>query len=302
MNMEFQHFHDFYELFFLVDDHASHIIEGEYFSLQRYDLVLLKPSLLHMTMYPKGENPKSRLIVAFRIPLEVRAWSDNSELFTVFDEQPPIFRFPLEVQAKVVELLNSIYILGSELRVGYELMVHSKFLELLWLLFTHRKANTYAKQEITDSITQKIYEVTSYLHTHFQEELSLQLVADYFTVSSFYLSHQFKRVTGLNFVNYLQQIRVKNAQQLLLYSPLKIKDICEQCGFSSFSQFNRVFSKFCSVTPSAFRKNSDHRSEQMLRSLDPERNTDATPSKALQSEDEYRAVKKKELLTKETVR
>lgn len=39
MNMEFQHFHDFSELFFLVDDHASHIIEGEYFSLQRYDLV-----------------------------------------------------------------------------------------------------------------------------------------------------------------------------------------------------------------------------------------------------------------------
>lgn len=303
MNMEFQHFHDFYELFFLVDDHASHIIEGEYFSLQRYDLVLLKPSLLHMTMYPKGENPKSRLIVAFHIPLEVPGLERQlKRLFTVFDEQPPIFRFPLEVQAKVVELLNSIYILGSELRVGYELMVHSKFLELLWLLFTHRKANTYAKQEITDSITQKIYEVTSYLHTHFQEELSLQLVADYFTVSSFYLSHQFKRVTGLNFVNYLQQIRVKNAQQLLLYSPLKIKDICEQCGFSSFSQFNRVFSKFCSVTPSAFRKNSDHRSEQMLRSLDPERNTDATPSKALQSEDEYRAVKKKELLTKETVR
>lgn len=239
MNMEFQHFHDFYELFFLVDDHASHIIEGEYFSLQRYDLVLLKPSLLHMTMYPKGENPKSRLIVAFRIPLEVPGLERQlKRLFTVFDEQPPIFRFPLEVQAKVVELLNSIYILGSELRVGYELMVHSKFLELLWLLFTHRKANTYAKQEITDSITQKIYEVTSYLHTHFQEELSLQLVADYFTVSSFYLSHQFKRVTGLNFVNYLQQIRVKNAQQLLLYSPLKIKDICEQCGFSSFSQFN----------------------------------------------------------------
>jgi len=203
---------------------------------------------------------------------------------------------------KIVDLFNAIYILGNELRVGYELMIHNKFLELLWLLCVNRKANTYTKQEITDSITQKIYEVTSYLHTHFSEELRLQHVADYFTVSSFYLSHQFKRVTGLNFVSYLQQIRVKNAQQLLLYTSLKIKDICEQCGFSSFSQFNRVFSKFCSVTPSEFRRNSDHRSEKLLRSLDPERNTDATPSKALQSEDEYRAVKKKELLTTETVR
>ncbi len=217
MNMEFQHFHDFYELFFLVDDHASHIIEGEYFSLQRYDLVLLKPSCLHMTMYPKGENPKARLIVAFRIPVEMPGLERQlKRLFTIFEQQPPIFRFPLEIQMKIVDLFNAIYILGNELRVGYELMIHNKFLELLWLLCVNRKANTYTKQEITDSITQKIYEVTSYLHTHFSEELRLQHVADYFTVSSFYLSHQFKRVTGLNFVSYLQQIRVKNAQQLLL--------------------------------------------------------------------------------------
>lgn len=298
MNMEFQHFHDFYELFFLVDDHASHIIEGEYFSLQRYDLVLLKPSSLHMTMYPKGERPKARLIVAFRIspslsPMERQV----RRLLTLFDEDPPIFRFSGSVLQKIMQLFNAIYILGTELQPGYELMIHGKFLELLWVIQTNRKANLFTKAEITDSITQKIYEVTSYLHTHYAEELSLQEVADHFSVSSFYLSHQFKRVTGLNFVSYLQQIRVRNAQQLLLYSQMKIKGICSACGFTSFSQFSRVFSKFCGVAPSSFRKNMNHQSEQMLRALDPERNARATPSKALQSEDEYRSVKHKELLT-----
>ncbi len=297
MNMEFQHFHDFYELFFLVDDHASHIIEGEYFSLQRYDLVLLKPSLLHMTMYPKGENPKSRLIVAFRIPAEMPAMSRQMKrLLTIVDENPPIFRFSGSVQNKILSLFNAIYMLGTELQPGYDLMIHGKFLELLWTIQSNRRANLYTKTKITDSITQKIFDVTSYLHTRYSEELSLQEVANHFSVSSFYLSHQFKRITGMNFVSYLQQIRVRNAQQLLLYSSLKIKEICEQCGFSSFSQFNRVFSKFCDVTPSAFRKNNNHASEQMLRLLDPERNAAATPSKALQSEDEYRAVKHKETL------
>ncbi|RFU94005.1 AraC family transcriptional regulator [Sphaerochaeta halotolerans] len=298
MNMEFQHFHDFYELFFLVDDHASHIIEGEYFSLQRYDMVLLKPSLLHMTLYPRGEKPKARLIVAFRIsptlsPMERQV----KRLLSIFDEEPPIFRFSGSLLNRILQLFNTIYKLGTERQPGYDLMIHGKFLELLWVIQTNRKINLFTKAEITDSITQKIYEVTSYLHTHYAEELSLQEVADHFSVSSFYLSHQFKRVTGLNFVSFLQQIRVRNAQQLLLYSKMKVKEICLACGFTSFSQFNRVFSKFCGVTPSLFRKNVNHQSEQLLQSLDPERNAEATPSKALQSEDEYRSVKHKEMLS-----
>ncbi|MGH0052823.1 MAG: helix-turn-helix transcriptional regulator, partial [Sphaerochaetaceae bacterium] len=236
MNMEFQHFHDFYELFFLVDDHASHIIEGEYFSLQRYDLVLLKPSLLHMTMYPKGERPKARLIIAFRFPLQLTLMERQvKRLLRIFDEKPPIFRFSGSVLNRILYLFNSIYLLGTELQPGYDLMIHGKFLELLWIIQTNQKANLFTKAEITDSITHKIYEVTSYLHTHYPEELSLQEVADHFSVSSFYLSHQFKRVTGMNFVSYLQQIRVRNAQQLLLYSTMKIKEICTACGFTSFS-------------------------------------------------------------------
>lgn len=302
VNMEFQHFHDFYEIFFLADDHASHIIEGEFFTLQRYDMVLLKPSCLHMTTYPKAESPKARLIIAFRIPSSLPGLERQMDrLFTIFDENPPVFRFTFELQGKIIDQFNSIYVLGSELRPGCELMIHSRFMELLWLLYTNRKQNIYKKQDITDSITQKIYEVTSYLHAHFSEDLSLQSVADYFTVSTFYLSHQFKRIIGMNFVSYLQQTRVKNAQQMLLYTSMKIKDICDQCGFASFSQFNRVFSKFSGMTPSEFRKNEDMRSERVLRMLDPERNTEATPSKALQSDDVYRAVKRKnELLIKET--
>ena len=303
MNMEFQHFHDFYELFFLLDDHASHIIEGEYFSLQRYDLVLLKPSLLHLTKYPKGENPKSRLIVAFRIPEQTPGLERATHrLLSLFEHSPPIFRFTGEVQAKVIALFNAMYVLGTELRVGYELMIHCKFEEMLWTILSNCKANTYMKQEITDSMTQKVYEVTSYLHTHYAEELSLQRVSEQFAVSPFYLSHQFKRITGSNFVSYLQQIRVRNAQQLLLYTNKRIKEVCEDCGFSSFSQFNRVFGKFCSLTPSAFRQNRNHQSEQLLRSLDAERSAEATPSQAMQSLDDYVAVKHKDELFKEKER
>lgn len=54
INMEFQHFHQFYEVHILLDGKASHIIEGDYYALQPYDIVFLRPALLHKTEYPVG--------------------------------------------------------------------------------------------------------------------------------------------------------------------------------------------------------------------------------------------------------
>lgn len=54
INMSFQHFHQFHEIHILLSGRASHIIEGDYYTLQPYDIVLLRPSLLHSTEYPAG--------------------------------------------------------------------------------------------------------------------------------------------------------------------------------------------------------------------------------------------------------
>ncbi|MEK4291367.1 helix-turn-helix transcriptional regulator [Paenibacillus sp. FSL R7-0163] len=74
-------------------------------------------------------------------------------------------------------------------------------------------------------------------------------------MSSYYLSHQFKLITGSTLTEYIQMTRVRNAQQLLIYTRLKISEIAGQCGFNSFSQFNRIFNKLSGVSPSEFRKN-----------------------------------------------
>ena len=64
-------------------------------------------------------------------------------------------------------------------------------------------------------------------------------------------------------VQYIQLTRIKNAQYLLLNSKDKITRIAEQTGFSSFSQFNRVFRKFCGMSPSDYKITSHQTSYAM---------------------------------------
>lgn len=259
-NMNFQHFHQFYEIHILLNDRASHIIEGDYYTLQPYDIVMLRPSLLHKTEYPANNiDYHRRLIINFQFPDAPDELGQMvRQALAPFDADVPIYRFDGEVGAEAFGYLNRIFALGKQpLTPLTRLSIHTNFLEFLCVVARHTADNRYESQELSDSITQKVYAVASYIHHHFAQELSLEGLSKKFFISPYYLSHQFRRVTGFSLINYIQMTRVRNAQQLLLYTERKIADITTSCGFTSFSQFNRVFNKFCHVSPSQFRQNGE---------------------------------------------
>ena len=98
-----------------------------------------------------------------------------------------------------------------------------------------------------------IWKARKYIDEHSREELSLTRVAKAVNMNANYLSENFKRVTGINFVDYVAHARFKNACDLLRNSRLRISEIAFAVGFQSLSQFNRVFKKLSGKSPSAYR-------------------------------------------------
>jgi AraC-like DNA-binding protein len=253
INMDFQHFHQFYEILILLDEKIGHIIEGDYYPVYKHDIVLLRPLLLHKTEYPVGP-PSRRLIINFSVP-KGNTYLDKMILpaLSIFDEELPIYRFSEDIGARLFAVLNDIFRLKTRRPPMTDLLIHSKFMEFLCLLHGYRDQNLYVQDLAHDSIAQKVYTITRYIHTHYDQELSLAALSKKVYVSPYYLSHQFRQVTGFTLVNYIQMTRIRNAQQCLLETDMKISEITEHCGFTSFSQFNRVFHKFCRTSPSRFR-------------------------------------------------
>lgn len=256
INMPFQHFHSFFEIMILISPHACHLIEGIPYSIRSGDLVLLRPSVLHRSEYPKGA-PSQRLIISFLYPPALWDMAETyQKLFEPFYSSLPIFRFPSQQKKLINEKLNRIYRYSfqDEDQDLKTLMVHQMFVDFLYTLKQLAPYNTYTNEPLTDEASQKIYTIANYIHSHYSQELTLDSLSREFYISPYYLSHQFREVTGYTLTQYIQMTRIRNVQYLLLNSKKKISVLAEECGFTSFSQFNRIFQKYCKQSPSEYRK------------------------------------------------
>ena len=107
----------------------------------------------------------------------------------------------------------------------------------------------------------EIWKARKFIDQHSDEELSLIKLAKAVNTSPNYLSEKFKKVTGVNFVDYVARIRTEKARDLLEDVDLRISEIAFAVGFQSLSQFNRVFKKLLGKSPTEFRASLIKRSK-----------------------------------------
>ena len=93
-----------------------------------------------------------------------------------------------------------------------------------------------------------------YIEDHYDKDISLDDVSRVVNISPYYFSKVFKEESGLNFIEYLTNIRIDKAKELLENSNLSIKEICVSCGYTDPNYFSRSFKKNVGVTPTEYKE------------------------------------------------
>lgn len=93
-----------------------------------------------------------------------------------------------------------------------------------------------------------------YILNHYTETITLELVAEKAGFSSSYFSGLFKKEMGVGFSEYLIQLRMERAKELLKTSKESVKDICTMVGYSDLKHFTGMFRKYTGLKPGEFRK------------------------------------------------
>ncbi|AYB46726.1 helix-turn-helix domain-containing protein [Paenibacillus lautus] len=98
--------------------------------------------------------------------------------------------------------------------------------------------------------------ISQYIELHYMENLYLDHMAEVLDTSSKYFSNYFKKTFGVNYVEYLNKVRLSHAREYLRNTDLSIAEIGEKTGYSNSSTFTTTFKKYSGVSPSEYRKAS----------------------------------------------
>ncbi len=113
-----------------------------------------------------------------------------------------------------------------------------------------------------------VRQVLEYLHSHYNDKITLETLAKITNLSTFYLSNLIKNETGLSLIDNINRIRIEKSQKLMLDSNSSILDIAQRVGFRYQNHFAAVFKKLTGVTPTEYRKSMGGEQPEPVRPSD----------------------------------
>ncbi len=93
-----------------------------------------------------------------------------------------------------------------------------------------------------------------YIADHFDKAITLEEVAEVVNLSPQYFSKTFKERAGCSFIDYLTELRVRKAKELIRTNQKSVKEVCFHVGYKDPNYFSRVFKKYTGFSPSDYRQ------------------------------------------------
>lgn len=255
--MTMNHFHDTYELYFLLEGERYYFIEKETYHIKTGDIVLVNRQQVHKTSQA-GSKPHDRILLQLS-GRSLEPWMKNmglNSLEKTFKDYYGVIRLSGEEWEEMKELLLGMKDELGRRRERYEAMVRLQLAQILLIIYRNRKKAVLGEALPTVQTAKhgKVHEVAEYLTLHCETGESLEQLAKRFYVSKSYLSRIFREVTGFSVNEYRSLARIRRARELLAGSEYSITEISEMLGFESVTYFERVFKKHGGGTPLKYRK------------------------------------------------
>lgn len=257
------HWHPEAELFFVQDGEMDFFIENDLYQLQRGDVIFVPPNLLHYAIATSEEDVVFRALV---FATDLVAEPKDGMRFQKYvqpvlqDNRHYGFRLDAEEEWEVcaVKDLERIFYtidLQKEGEDGSEtgLLVEG-LVRVIWHgLYCHHFRNI-RKSKMVGQTEMQMYKIKQFIQDHYQEEITLSMLAKVVYISEAQLCRSFKQMTGNTIFAYLKKYRVLKSCEWLRSSDKKIQEICSLCGFNNISYYNREFLKIMKMTPSEYRR------------------------------------------------
>ena len=238
------HFHNHHELYFLTSGKTKYFVNGEIFMLSPGDLIFIPKGDFHQTNYPDPENIE-RVTMTFNDEFLGEQFKSYTDILSARKH----FSIPKDHINIIHGLLRKLEAEQLNQPPEYENMERLYLTELLIMILRYKDNSHSVKLSDSYKLAQ---DAAKYINANYSQALTLESMAEKYSVNADYFSKIFKKATGVGFSKYLNATRISAAQELLATTTMSATDVALECGFNDSNYFIQVFKKTHGLTPKKY--------------------------------------------------
>jgi AraC-like DNA-binding protein len=249
------HYHAQYEIYYLLAGDRNYFIRDRVYNVQKGDLVLVNSNVLHKTVDGFSDFHE-RLLIEFDMSFfdGFLVNYNDLQLLSAFNTDSTILRLEDSERKQIKNCFFKILQESKDNSIENNIALKVYFLELLIIINKFSDKAAVVQFNHPTELHKKISEIVAYINDHYMYDISLDVVANHFFISSAHLSRAFKKVTGFSFVEYVNSLRIKEAQKFFIETKLSVSDIAKKVGYQSSTHFGRVFKAITGNSPRDYKK------------------------------------------------
>ena len=248
------HFHS--ELVIILSGSGEHLLNGKNTPVSAGDVLLIHPGVIHA--YDKTSDLELVNIIydanqlylpvldGYSLVLFKCFFPENSE--DISNSSPVLMHLEKDELKKAADIISEMNRELKENRSGNNLLSLALLMQLIVMLC--RTGERTVKKSAPPF---RIGEIISFLKTNYHTDISIKDLAKRSNMSTRNFFLIFKKTTGATPIQYLINLRVMHASELLLHTNLNMTEIAQECGFSDSNYFCRKFREVIGIPPRKFR-------------------------------------------------
>ena len=262
---DIMHKHDFIEIAYVIEGSGIHIVGGKEYKTSIGDLFIINYDIPH-GFFPESKNKPAPIVyncvfmpefldtslfASYNFQDITSSFLFNSLFPEDFKPSPDLKLTGTEF-SEIGELFSKMYSEYKFMQKGYCDIIRAYLIELIIKVF--RLWEIKNEKGPAPKNAELIAKAIEYMKQNLDSDIKLDALALKSFMSKTYFSRLFKETTGINFSDYIQQLRIDKACNLLKSTDMKIIDIAVDSGFNDLKFFYKVFKKITGKTPGDFRK------------------------------------------------
>ncbi|HEY0826904.1 MAG TPA: AraC family transcriptional regulator [Bacilli bacterium] len=248
------HYHEDLEILVITEGRLDVYIENELTELSVGDIFIIGPSQLHT------DRSHSNLSF-FVFQCDIKQFLDQSTLpyerfFT--DTNLPlshlnaIYRQNPTARNLIADTVKEIYEEWISKSEGYEIAI-GMLIRRIMLILLRNNPHRVLKLSFNPNFT-RLKPVFHYVEQNLGGKITVEEASKTVNMSYFHFAKMFRRVMCVSFINYVNQLKIKNAEKILLTKDLSVAEVGELIGIPNTVHFHRMFRKFNDCSPHEYRK------------------------------------------------